>query len=488
MVQPICCFALCILMSTSVLAQKGTVPFQEDFPPEEFSQRRDKVYDAIGEQGIALLQGAANPPGYITFRQDNNFYYLSGVETPHAYLLLDGANREAILFLQHSNEAREAFEGLQFSVENADLVTRETGIDNVLGSEGLGEALADYLHDPGNVPALYLQFSPAENRAASRDMGLRTMGDIANDPWDGRPSRQSHFVNLVKTRFPGFEVKDLTPILDNLRLIKSPLEIEMIRRASRASGLGLMEAMRSTKPGRFEYELDAVCKLIFYRLGAQSDAYYSLVATGKNAWINHYNTKKSVMEDGELVLMDYAPDIGYYVSDITRMWPVNGKFSPSQREIYQFYLDFHSAILDCIKPGLTPKTIMLNAVKKMEKLLANRKFSKSYYANAARKWVDDYRRNAERRNPDLGHWVGMAVHDVGFDVGPLRPGMVFTVEPDVRVPEEKLFISVEEIIVITEEGYESLSAFVPKEVDEIEALMQEDGILDWLETESVSRK
>ena len=146
MVQPICCFALCILMSTSVLAQKGTVPFQEDFPPEEFSQRRDKVYDAIGEQGIALLQGAANLPGYITFRQDNNFYYLSGVETPHAYLLLDGANREAILFLQHSNEAREAFEGLQFSVENADLVTRETGIDNVLGREGLGEALADYLH------------------------------------------------------------------------------------------------------------------------------------------------------------------------------------------------------------------------------------------------------------------------------------------------------------------------------------------------------
>ena len=131
---------------------------------------------------------------------------------------------------------------------------------------------------------------------------------------------------------------------------------------------------------------------------------------------------------------------------------------------------------------------MVNAVKKMEKLLADRKFSKSYYANAARKWVDDYRRNAERRNPDLGHWVGMAAHDVGLDVGPLRPGMVFTVEPDVRVPEEKLFISVEEIIVITEDGYENLSAFVPKEVDEIEALMREDGILDWLKVGSVSTK
>ena len=131
---------------------------------------------------------------------------------------------------------------------------------------------------------------------------------------------------------------------------------------------------------------------------------------------------------------------------------------------------------------------MLQAVERMEKLLAERKFSKPYYAKAARQWVDAYRRNAERREPDLGHWVGMAAHDVGSHSGPLRPGMIFTVEPDVRVPEEKLFISVEEVILITEDGYENLSEFVPKEVDAIEAIMREDGVLDLLDAASASAK
>ena len=260
--QAICGISLWFMMSASLVAQKGEVPFQKDFPPEEFSQRRGKVYDAIGEHGVALVQGAANPLGYITFRQDNNFYYLSGVETPHTYLLLDGSRREATLFLQHSNEAREAREGLQFSFENVDLVMQKTGIEKIQASETLDAALASYFRAEDSPPTLYLQISPAENRAASRDMVRRSLKDIADDPWDGRPSRQSRFIDLVKARFPAVEVNDLTPIVDELRLIKSPLEIEMVRRASRASGLGLMEAMRSTRPGLVEYELDAVCKLL----------------------------------------------------------------------------------------------------------------------------------------------------------------------------------------------------------------------------------
>ena len=143
----------------------------------------------------------------------------------------------------------------------------------------------------------------------------------------------------------------MTPTLDRLRLIKSPREIALIKKATRLSGLALMEAMRSTEPEIQESELDAVAKYIYYRNGAQGDAYYSLIASGNNAWYPHYNSGKRVMRDGDFLLMDYAPDVGYYMSDVTRMFPVNGKFNDWQRELYGFYLECYKAILKNIKPG-----------------------------------------------------------------------------------------------------------------------------------------
>ncbi len=465
------------LVISQVYAQKNYPVFQEDFTLEEFKERRENVYDAIGDNAIALLQGAPNPLGYITFRQDNNFYYLSGVESPHAYLLLDGTRRRAILFLTHSDADREAFEGKQLSADETEFVQLSTGIEGVAGTEMLGVQLANLTRQQHPV-TVYMQFAPAENYAASRDIVIRAFGDIAGDPWDGRSSRKAQFVTTIKKRFPQFEIEDLTSIIDRLRLIKSPREIEMVRNSTRISGLALMESMRSTRPGLYEYELDALSKLIFYRYGAQGDAYYSLVSSGVNAYVPHYNAKKSVMEDGELLLMDYAPDIGYYVSDVTRMWPVNGTFSPDQREYYQFYLDFHTTVLESIRPGVTAGAIMKEAVKKMENLLENTTFSKPLYAENAKKWVDEYRSSANRPNARLGHWLGMAAHDVGFDAGPLKPGMMFTVEPDRIIHEDKIYLSIEDVVLITETGAEVISDFIPKTIEDIEKIMREPGLLD----------
>jgi Xaa-Pro aminopeptidase len=465
------------IFPTALRAQDGVPFFTTDFPPQEFAERRAKIFDALGENGLALIQGAASPAGYVRFRQTNEFYYLCGIESPHAYLLLDGRQRRASLYLPHRNEGRERGEGKVLSAEDAELVKQLSGIDNVFASDALSEHLARYARS-GQETRLFTPFSPSEGTATSRDSAIRAVADVTSDSWDGSPSREGHFINLIRTRFPQLEIKDLTPALDRLRLIKSPREIALIKKATRLSGLALMEAMRSTVPGTQESELDAVAKYVYYRNGAQGDAYYSLIASAGNAWYPHYNAGKRVMRDGDFLLMDYAPDVGYYMSDVTRMFPVNGKFNNWQRELYGFYLDCYQAILKNIKPGLTAQQVKQAAVKEMNQALAKSRFSKPIYEKAAREFVENYANSAKSARTSLGHWIGMATHDVGGQDGsPLREGMVFSIEPALRVEEEKIYIRLEDVIVITKTGADILTTFVPMEMDEIEKLMREDGML-----------
>lgn len=468
--------ALFTLALATIAAAQDVPLFTSDFPPEEFAARRAKVYAAIGENALAVVQGAPSPEGYSRFRQTNEVYYLSGIEVPHAYLVLNGANKRAALFLPHRNEGRESSEGKVLSAEDADLVKKLSGVDAVFATEMLAEQLSRSARSEP-APILYTPFQPAEGMSVSRDLALRRIADTANDPWDGRASREAAFIASLRARFPQFEIRNLTPELDRLRLIKSPREIALITKATRLSGLALMEAMRSTEPGILESELDAVARYIFHRNGAQGDAYYSLIANGTNAYFPHYNAGKTRLRDGDLVLMDYAPDVGYYMSDITRQWPVNGKFTPDQRDLYNFYLGCYRAILDAIRPGLTPAEVKKEALRKMDDLLASSRFSKDIYTKGAKDFVEGYRRSANNPRSGLGHWVGMATHDVGNDTGPLRPGMVFTIEPALRIPEERIYIRLEDLIVITETGKDVPSLFVPLEVDAIEALMKEQGML-----------
>ena len=476
MMRPRVFAALLFFLPLIVWSQEGFSPFTKDFPPEEFTARRTKVYDAIGTAAIALIQGAPSPAGYVRFRQTNEFYYLCGIEVPHAYLLLDATQRRTSLYLPHRNEGRERSEGKSLAAEDEVLVKQLSGVDAVFGLDLLSEHLARYARTSA-TGAIFTPFSPSEGAATSRDLAVRAVGDAAADPFDGRASREGHFVQLLRTRFPQFEIRDLTPTLDNLRLIKSPREIATIKRATVLSGLALMEAMRSTTPGIMEYELDAVAKYVYFRNGAQGEAYYSLVASGPNAMIAHYNAGERQMQDGDLVLMDFGPDVGYYMGDLTRTWPVNGKFSPAQRELFRFYIDCYRAVLKAIRPSVTAQVILQEAVSEMDKVIASSRFSKPIYEKAAGGFVENYRRSANNPRATLGHWVGMATHDVGIDTGPLRPGMVFTIEPALRVPEEQLNIRFEDLIIITEKGAEIVSNFVPMELDAIEKLMREEGML-----------
>ena len=446
------------------------------FTADEFKSRRMKLAQELESNAIAVFQGAPSETGYVKFRQYNEFYYLTGIETPHAYMIIKGESGETTLYLPHKNKRRERSEGPLLSAEDVETVKAMTGVEYVFATTMMGEHL--WRMRMRTKPIVYLYQSPPERHAESRDLLLRHEGDIQNDPWDQTQPRYKDFNQNMSGHMSGSEIRDLTKILDQLRLIKSNAEIEVIKKATVLSCLALMEAMRSTKPGIYEYELDGMAKYIYHINGAQGDAYYSLIANGSNAYMPHYHEKKDKLRDGDLMLMDYSPDFQYYMSDITRMIPVNGKFSEEQSQLYSFYVACYRAILDNIRPFIEPVKVRKEAADKMKQILSIAKFNQTHHRKAAENFVENYARSSKRQYASLGHGVGMATHDVGDHSKMLLPGMVFTIEPALRVPEENIYIRLEDLIVITETGAEVVSDFVPMDIKGIEKLMREKGMLD----------
>jgi Xaa-Pro aminopeptidase len=437
--------------------------YQTDFTTNEFQARRKAVYEAIGSTGAALLQGSPKNRDHGLFVQSKDFYYLCGVEVPHAYLFLDGQTQSTALYLPHQSAARREQEGEILCAENADLGRELTGVEEVLGIESLARRLE-------GVRVLYTPMRQAEGPAMSWDTLQRAQQEIASDPWDGRLDRARHLVATLRTRCPLAELRDLSPVLDGLRLVKSAGELSLLREAGRLSALGVVEAMRSTRPGTMEYQLDAVMRYHYLANGARDAGYRAIIAGGENAWYGHYNANNCPLKDGDLVLVDCAPDYHHYTSDIGRMWPVNGVYSPVQRELYGFMVEYHKAFLRLIRPGVIDTQIQQEAAAEMSRVVERTRFSKPIYEAAARRALEfPYH---------MSHPVGMAVHDVGHYRGlPLRPGVVLALDPQMRVPEERLYIRVEDTVVVTEDGVENLTADAPLELDEVEALMQEPGPL-----------
>ena len=433
------------------------------------------MFDHIGDNAIALARGGAAAPGFVVFRQSNEFYYLTGLEVPHSYLLLDGRRRRAVLFLPHRDARKERGEGKTLSAEDAELVKKLTGVDEVYGNDYLGRQLYGFAMRPPSPP-LYTLWSPAEGRAQSRDENLIGHASIISDPWDGRPSREGQFLHLLRTRYPQFEIRDLTPLLDEMRLVKSEREIDLVRKASRLAALAIMEAMRSTKPGVKEYQLDAAARYVYFVNGAMGESYRPITAGGTNAYYGHYYRNDATLKSGDLVLMDYAPDYRYYTSDVARMWPVNGTFEEGQRELYGFIVNYSKALMARIRPDVTADQIMDEAAEAMKPVLDSMSFSTPAYEKACRE--------ALAFRGHLSHPVGLAVHDVGnYRTQPLVPRIVFSVDPMLWVHEERLYVRMEDVVVVTEDGVENFTDFMPDEMEEIEALMKEEGLVQKIPAE-----
>lgn len=447
----------------------------EIFPAGEFAARRARVMEKIGD-AVAILQGTTERPGEQALRQNNQFFYLTGVVEPRAIVTIDGRTKKTTLYLLPKNERRES-RMLGPALSPGPDAAAATGIDQVLPRDGFARAVADLARDGR---AIYTPFRPEVLGEASSSDPAALWRATKADPWDGRISREEQFVQRLEAAAPQAAIKDLDPIVDALRTIKSPREIAVIREATRLTGLGIMEAMRDAKPGMKEYELQAPAEFVFKKGGAYGPSYFALIATGRNTYYSHYHKNTETLKDGDLVQFDYAPDYKYYQSDVTRVFPANGTFTPRQREFYTIYLKLYQAVLTSIRVHATTSQILAAAVPKMDAIMAGFTFTDPKIRTAAAAFVEGYRRRMATART-LGHWVGMEVHDVSAGrPSPLtyEPGMIFTIEPAMQIEDERLGLRLEDMILITEQGYENMSAFVPIEIDAIEALMRQPGLSD----------
>ncbi len=432
-----------LLVSFSALLLAGAAAAQplEPIDPAELSSRRARVFEAIGD-AVAFVYGAEEPGSYVAFRQNNDLYYLAGLVAPASYLILDGKAKTALLLVPGRNPMRERWEGPRPGPD--DETKAATGVDEVRNAKDLTKILDERL---ARAKVVFMPLGPEENGPAISDSLGPLYAFRRTHPLENRPSRETHLKEAIAARAPKAEIKDLTPVIRKLRAIKSPSEIARIRRASETSARAHVELMKAARPGLWEYELAALFEYHTKREGSARLGYHSIVGSGPNSCVLHYSALSRRLENGDMICVDAGAEMDYYVTDVTRSYPANGRFTPEQRRIYETVLAAQKAAIAACRPGTT-----LQALEKIaRKIIRDAGFGDEYFPHG------------------LGHHVGFAVHDAGGK--DLEPGSVITIEPGIYDRKTGIGVRIEDTLVVTPDGCENLSAGAPREIAEIEALM-----------------
>ena len=414
------------------------------YGPEEFAARRQALARVLRE-GTVIMFGATGATPGLRFRQNNDFFYLTGNESPNAVLVMDVASGRSDLFMPKLTATQTRYEGGNW-LDEPD-AARKYGFASIEPLTNLHEFLTRQ-HDASGPAMVWTRLSQRDEVNEGRTDVAIDQARRFNNPFAQYPSEDAARIASLRTQFPAFELRDVTPRLDRLRLIKTPREIEILRRNGRISAAALKRAIQATGPGKFEYELHAEATYWLLKNGMQGDAYPAIVGSGPmgNQW--HYEDNGRRMQAGELVVMDYAGSLDYVTMDITRTWPVSGRFSDMQLKAYRADLEGQKAAIAAIKPGVSRDVVR----KAAEDVFRREGFPPTYAY--------------------LGHYVGLSVHDVGDWNLPFEPGMVLTMEPIIDLPDQKLHIRIEDTVLVTPTGVEVLSVGVPKEVDELLALIK----------------
>ena len=427
-----------------------------------YRKRRERLARAIGE-GVAVVPTAPEKPrnrdSHFPYRFDSYFYYLTGFTEPEAVLVVVGGETpRTLLFCRSRSEEREIWEGFRHGPEAA---RERFGFDEAHPVAALDELAPGLLE---NQPALHYP--------------------IGADPaWDARAVR---WLNAVRERSRAGvaapeRVQDVRAVLDDMRLVKDAHEARLMRRAAGIAAAAHRRAMQSTRPGRNEYEIEAELLYEFRRNGAQFPAYSPIVAGGPNACVLHYVFNDAPLRDGELLLIDAGCELDGYASDITRTFPVNGRFSGAQRDVYELVLASQRAAMDAVRPGTAWNEPHDAAVRVLAQGMLDLKLLAGSLDAVLEKEL--YKRFYMHRT---GHWLGLDVHDAGEykregKWRPLAPGMVLTVEPGLYiraaadVPERlrDIGVRIEDDVLVREGGCEVLTAEAPKRIEDIEALMRD---------------
>jgi len=433
----------------------------QDFRAQQ--QRRKRLQRLIGD-GIAFIPTAPeylrNADTHYSYRFDSHFWYLTGFGEPEAVLvLIGGKSPRSLLFCRDKNLEREIWDGYRYGPKEAQKVF------------GVDEA-----HSISKLDAMAPELIAGQRRLL-HPLGARPDFDQRVTGWLGAVRAKIRAGVQAPTEFA-----DIRTLIDEMRVVKDRAELRTMQKSADIAGQAHVRAMQATRPGMHEYEIEAELLHEFRRHGAQAPAYTSIVAGGGNACVLHYVENKAELKDGDLLLIDAGCELDGYASDITRTFPVNGTFSPAQRDCYEVVLAAQLAAIRAVKPGAPFTAYHEAALKVLAQGMIDLKLLKGPLDRVLES--GDYRQFYMHRT---GHWLGLDVHDVGSYADGHRPrrlaaGNVLTVEPglyirpDAKVPREfwNIGIRIEDDVLVTAGGREVLSAATPKTVAEVEALMAAD--------------
>ena len=414
------------------------------YAAEEFTARRTRLTAALRAQspsGTLILFGSSTATPGIRFRQDHDFYYLTGNESLNAVLVMDVATGDSRMFLPRLTRTQVQYDGGNWLNESG--AAEKYGFASIEPLTALKEFMSSR---PAGT--LWARLSEADVVDLGRGEVRSTISRRRANPLAQYPTDDAARVEALKAQHPSLTLRDVTPHVDRLRMIKTPREIEILRYNGRISAEAMTRAIQASGPGKYEYELEAAATGWMLKHGLQAAAYPAIVGSGPmgNQW--HYQDNGRRMNANELVVMDYGGSLDYLTIDITRTWPVSGQFTLSQRKAYEAVLDTQKSVIAAIKPGVTRAAIRTLAEGTLKKY------------------------GFDPRYAYMGHYVGLSVHDVGDWNLPFEEGMVLAIEPIVDMPDEKMHVRIEDTILVTASGAEVLSAAVPKEINALLALLK----------------
>jgi len=419
-------------------------------PAEVYRKRRRRLAERVGG-GTIVLWGAGDDRGYGdvgTFRQGSDFFYLTGVELPNAILVLRPAEEWEALFLPARNEALERWTGPKWGP--GEETAEALGFGNVLAVEaGETEIKARRRPVPGFEGRL-------QGWLSEPDSVLWTVFPAVDTDSELPPTHR--FVARLRDRLTSFVVRDVSEHLAELRLRKDNGEIAIMRKAIAATMDGQRAAARRIAPGVTERAIEGTVFQAFTGAGAEGLAFPSIIGSGFASTVLHYDQNAGTLSDGELVVVDIGARYGYYCGDLTRTYPVNGRFTKRQRAVYELVLAAHDAVARAIRPGATLgelRDIAYDVIEGSELRDGDGKSLGQYFIHG------------------IGHFLGLDAHDAGGEAPTLEPGMIITNEPGIYIPGEALGVRIEDDFLVTDNGAENLSAKLPVTPGEIERMMTE---------------
>lgn len=399
--------------------------------------RREALANTMESNQITIIFAKLEPDGIEKFSQDNHFLYFTGLNIPEAVLCIFKIKDKSTecLFIQRGIPEKEVWDGKKMTTEEARQIS---GVEMVLYLEDFYPTLSQYCP---NIIKIWSNIgTPQLNRPLSHALFM---------------------LNPIRNIYPNINIENLNNLVRPLRSVKSHWETEQLLNAIELTGNGIMSVMKNAKAGMMEYELEAILYYEMQKKGVQRWGFAPIIASGINAATLHYKQNNCAIEENDVVLMDVGASYLNYSADITRSFPISGKFSPRQRQVYSEVLAVQKAIIEMIKPGvgmaeLNEKTneLIQQALIRLG-LIEDPKDFRRYYMHS------------------IGHHLGMDTHDLGARDSVLEAGNVVTVEPGIYIPEENLGIRIEDDILVTETGYRNLAVDIPKEIDDIERIIQE---------------